>query len=565
LRVPDDPALVMTDALTIDLWLMIDSADAGPQCIVDKRGERYRLQVSGTGVMFGLKSGGERMDLSGGELTPGRWHRVTGVFDRPDARLYVDGEEVANTTWDHPIGPGGDLFIGSKAGVTYFFGGQIDELRIYDRARPPRAGDAPSTDPVGATMTDAKLDVQELDDGMRVDTGAAVYELTDAGGLRALTIGGQAVMAGNEQPLMAASLLESAEYDGWRDHAPSEITDATWRPGEHAYLQNEDTFHAEYTGALDFGDGDTIDCELTLTAERGSPLLTARVALTREGDFEDRFIRDISLRLPLSLDRRKRVVQGGDRGIQWNTRHFYQFHVGPTQKLLNEPDHNIWRQFAIDQNSSTDYHAWKAESTATPALTMQRGEQAPGWMAAYDERAGLIFGYRDFAGRAPKSLRVDAEGSGEARVCLWHEGLPALAVGSPRAETVFEQPHTIDLGVFDDEFGFAQPDVALAAHWGLDGLASDPPNRNEVPLEGLNPIAEESAEDEAPLITGGVPLPRGALTDPANMRLQRDGAEVPVQTKAVGYWPDGSIMWLLLTFPPEGGQVTGAAGDGDAL
>jgi len=567
LRVPDDPALVMTDAVTLDLWVMLDSVEGGPQCLVDKGGERYRLQVSGSSAMLGLKAGAERLDLTGGQLTPGQWHRLTGVFDRPDATLYIDGEQVASATWDHEIGPGGDLFIGSKGGVTYFFGGQIDELRIYDHARPPQPDDTPSTDPVGAGgMIDAKLDVQELDDGVRVDTGAAVFELTDDGGLRAMNIGGQAVMADNEQPLLAASVLESVEYDGWRDYAPGGTVEATWRPDQHRYDASDEEFSAAYTGTLDFGGGDTIDCDLLLKTRRGSPFLTARVALEEpEGDFEDRFIRDIALRLPLSLDRRKRVVQGCDRGIQWNTRHFYQFHVGPTQRLLNEPDHNIWRRFAIDQNSLTDFHAWKAESTATPALTMQRGEQAPGWMAAYDERAGLIFGYRGLAERAPKSLRVEAEGSGEARVCLWHEGLPALAVGSPQAGSVFEQSHTIDLGVFDDEFSFAQPDVALANHWGVDGLASDPPNRNELPLDGLNPIAEESAEGEAPLITGGVPLPRGAVTDPANVRLQREGADVPVQTKTVGYWPDGSIMWLLLTFPPESGQVTGAAGDGDVL
>ncbi|MFW6157021.1 MAG: LamG-like jellyroll fold domain-containing protein, partial [Armatimonadota bacterium] len=555
LRVPDDPALVMTDALTIDVWLRLDSADGGHQCVVDKGGERYRIQVSGTSAMFGLKAGDERMDLSGGELVPGQWHRITGVFDRPDARLYIDGEEVGSRTWDHEIGPGGDLFIGSKGGVTYFFGGEIDEVRIYDYARAPEADDAPSTDPVGAGgMIDAKLDVQELDDGARVDTGAAVFELTDDGGLRALTIGGEPVIAGNELPLMAASVFESTDYDGWRDHASGEIVEATWRTDQHRYDANDEEFTATYTGTLDFGGGDAIGCELALAIRRGSPFLTATVALEHEGDFGDRFIRDVSLRLPLALDRRKRVVQGGDRGIQWNTRHFYQFHVGPTQRLLNEPDHNIFRRFAVDQNSATDYHLWRSESRATPALTMQRGEQAPGWMAAYDERAGLIFGYRDFADSAPKSLRVEAEGSGEARVCLWHEGLPALAVDSPQAASVFGKTHRLDVAPFDDEFSFAQPDVALAAQWGLDGLASDPPNRNEMPLDGLNPLAEESAEDEAPLITGGVALPRGAVSDPENVRLQHDGADVPVQTKPVGYWPDGSIMWLLLSFPPEGGE-----------
>jgi hypothetical protein len=361
LRVPNDPALVMTDSLTVDLWLMIHSAEGGPQCVVDKGGERYRIQVTSGRPMLGLKSGAERLDLNGGELTPGRWHRVTGVFDRPEARLYVDGEQVARATWDHAIDAGGDLFIGSKGGVDYFFAGAIDELRIYDYPRPPQPDDTPSTEPVGGIMTDAKLEVQELADGARVDTGAAVFELTDDAGLRALTIGGQAVIEGNEQPLMAASVLEAAEYDGWRDYAPGGIVEATWRTDQHRYDANDEKFSAAYTGTLDFGDGDTIDCQILLETRRGSPFLTAYVSLNEpEGDFDGRFIRDLSLRLPLALNMRKRVVQGGDRGIQWNTRHFYQFHVNMTQMLLSEPDHNIWRRFAIDQNSATDYHLWKA-------------------------------------------------------------------------------------------------------------------------------------------------------------------------------------------------------------
>ncbi|MGC9320412.1 MAG: LamG-like jellyroll fold domain-containing protein, partial [Armatimonadota bacterium] len=528
--------------------------------------ERYRIQVSGTTPMFGLKAGGERMDLSGGELTPGRWHRVTGVFERPNAWLYVDGEEVAATTWDHQIGPGGDIILGSKAGSTYFFRGRLDEVRIYDHARPPEPGDQPSADPLEVgTVTDAQMQVEELPDGVRVDTGPATFELTNKGAVRALSIGAEPVIAGNERPMLSASIFESAEYDGWRDWAPGRVIEATCRPGNHAWRHDDERLSGTLDGALDFGDGDRLRYQLDLAASAGSPFLTATVSLQPEGQFADRFIRDVSLRLPLALNMRKRVVQAGDRGVQWSTRHFYQFHVSPTQRLMNEPDHNIWRRFAIDQNSGGDYHIWKAESTTTPALTMQRGIAAPGWMATYDERAGLLFAYRGFADRAPKSLRVMAEDSGEGRVCLWHEGLPALHISSPQARAVFGAPHVIDLAPFDDEFRFAQPDVALANHWGVDGLASDPPARNEPPLAGLNPLAEETAEQEAPLVTGGVPLPRGAITDPGNARLQRDGRDVPLQTRALAYWPDGSVKWLLLTFPPEGGEVEGASGAGEAL
>lgn len=568
LRVPDAAELKMTDAVTVDVWLMLDELDTGePQCIVDKGGERYRIQVSGGVPMFGLKSDdGARLDLTGGRLTVGQWHRVTGVFDRPVATLYVDGRQVATQTWDHEIGGGDDLYLGAKAGTTYFFRGKLDELRIYNYARPPQADDMPSTQRLEAgIVVDAKLDIEELPGGMRIDTGAAVFELTDTGGLRRMTVDGQAVVADNDRPLLAATVFESADYDGWTDRASGREIEATCRPGEHVYERGDDQLSARYDGTLDFGDGDLLRYDLTLVAERGSPFLTATIALTPAGQFTNRFLREVSLRLPLALNLRKRVVQGGDRGVQWNTRHFYQFHVSTTRTLMNEPDHNLWRRFVIDQNSATDYHIWKAESTVTAPLTMQRGIAAPGWMATYDERVGLMFAYRGMAARAPKSLRVLAADAGEARICLWHEGLPALAIDAPQAAAVFGASHTVDLGGFTGEFSFVQPDVALANHWGVQGLASDPPDRNEPPLFNVNPLAEATADADAPPVTGGVPLPQGALTDPANVRLLRAGADVPLQTKIVGYWPDDSIKWLLLTFPADGGAVTGAAGDGDAL
>jgi hypothetical protein len=324
-------------------------------------------------------------------------------------------------------------------------------------------------------------------------------------------------------------------------------------------------FGATYSGRLDFGAGDAIVCRLVLAAAAGSPFLTATVELQPQGEFRDRFLRSVALRLPLALNRRKRVVQAGDRGVQWNTRHWYQFHVSPVGTLLPEPDHNLWRLFAIDQNTAGDYHIWRSESAATCPLSMQRGLQAPGWMAVHDEQAGLLFAYRGFAARAPKSLRVIAEGPGEAAIYLWHPGCPALDVRSPQATAVFGAPHVTDWMGFTGEPHDARPDAALARHWGLRQLASDPPARNEVPLADLNLLAAPTADATAPLVTGGVPLPKGALRDPACVRLRRKAADVPLQTRTVAYWPDRSVKWLLLTFPADGGAVQGALGDSDVL
>ncbi|HUS81478.1 MAG TPA: LamG domain-containing protein, partial [Armatimonadota bacterium] len=448
LMVPSHPDLTMTDKLTVDVWLMVDDPDrAEPGCVIEKGGECYRIQIDDTTPAFGMKGPDHKFYLGGGSLTAGVWHRVTGVFDRPTARLYLDGELVREAECDHDMGPGANLCIGAKAGVTYMFAGKIDEIRIYDYPRPPRPDDVPLTTPIADAVAPApepKLEVRELPGAVSVDTGAARFELTEDGGVRAVEAQGKPVAAGNDTPLMAVSLFESDSYDGRVDCAPGRVIEGTWRCGSHEFTHDARAFAASWQGAVQFPGGDAINCTLGARIERGSPFMTLTAALSPSGSFTNRFLRSAQLRLPLALNKRKRVVQAGDRGVQWITRHWFQFHANSLEHLMSEPEHIIWRRFATDQNTPADYHIWRSESTATPALSMQRGLQAPGWMSVYDQRAGLLFAYRDFAQRAPKSLRVDADGAGQARVCLWHDGLPALDIRSPHAAAVFGKPHVTD-------------------------------------------------------------------------------------------------------------------------
>ncbi|MFW5867565.1 MAG: hypothetical protein ACOCX2_07090, partial [Armatimonadota bacterium] len=54
-------------------------------------------------------------------------------------------------------------------------------------------------------------------------------------------------------------------------------------------------------------------------------------------------------------------------------------------------------------------------------------------------------------------------------------------------------------------------------------------------------------------VRSGVPLPEGLLGDPSAVRLlDASGAEVPVQTRATSWWPDGlSVRWLLIDFAAD--------------
>ena len=53
-------------------------------------------------------------------------------------------------------------------------------------------------------------------------------------------------------------------------------------------------------------------------------------------------------------------------------------------------------------------------------------------------------------------------------------------------------------------------------------------------------------------VTGGIPIPRGALAEGSLSRLalfSADGQrQIPAQSKAIGKWPDGSTKWLLMDF-----------------
>ena len=49
-------------------------------------------------------------------------------------------------------------------------------------------------------------------------------------------------------------------------------------------------------------------------------------------------------------------------------------------------------------------------------------------------------------------------------------------------------------------------------------------------------------------VTTGVPFPRGALADPARVRLRDGDTDLPVASQVTSQWDDGSVRWLLLDF-----------------
>lgn len=381
------------------------------------------------------------------------------------------------------------------------------------------------------------------------------------GTIRAVRDGDKPFVWANSKALLSARLIESNMYDRITDFIPDGRTlIADYVPYRVDYAIDGPDAFVYIDGALAFPDDDTIDFEVQLTAKAGSQHIRANVRLNPRGSFHDRYIKDVRVHMPLSLNFRKRIAQGGDQGFTWDTRYFYQYHLNTSYRLLTEPERNEWSLFGIDQLSPVAYEIWRAESETTAPLSMQRGVEAPGWSSVYDEEGGVLFAYRDMAAHAPKALRVSAVDHGEAMIMLHPDSTGAFSPYAVLpAGRVFNIDHTIDFLFFGDQYVQNVASNELAGLWDVPSLPSDGPiTPREKFMAGHDawlPMAT-SEGDLSPWVTGGVALPQGKVNDLSGLQLFRQGHHLDYQSEPLAFWPDGSIKWLLLTFrddvpPPE--------------
>lgn len=413
--------------------------------------------------------------------------------------------------------------------------------------------------------------IERTEHGVRFSASGFLIEVdTAAGTIRKVQADGKPLVWANSQPLLRAALIESEAYDQRSDYiADARLVEAAYAAERVEYAAEEEELTFSIGGSLTFPGEDALRFEAIFRARAGEHALRAEVALRPVGAFSHRYIREVSLRLPLAVNYRKRIVQGGDQGFTWETRYFYQYHLSPTGQLLVNPDRNEWRLFGIDQTSPVSYQLWRAESERTAPLVMQQGVHAPGWAAVYDEEGGVLVAYRKMHTLAPKALRVHAWDRGELVVMLHPDSVRAVSLDSRIArERLFDAVHSIDFLFFEGRYAAVNPPARLAAMWGLPSLASDPPYR---PVEKFMRShdawlpAAMSDGDLSPWITGGVALPRGKVSDPYGVRVLREGRELSYQAQPLAYWPDGSIKWLLLTFRDDvEAEAAASPGGGDA-
>ena len=254
----------------------------------------------------------------------------------------------------------------------------------------------------------------------------------------------------------------------------------------------------------------------------------------------------------------------------------------------------LWTLAGVRQATPCWSQVWEAWSTQNPPFILQHNTVHPGWMAVADGRVAVAAGMAGIEKIAPKEIYVDSQAK-VLRICFQSPyGRPldlasapaTLSAGPAYVFVEAAQPNTRSA----EDYGDAKNRPALAAIGAV--LAALPPTqcnfgalrtveaaaRKDPPLVPADP--EFTSHDPAPPdeiaiyvdepqgvgfdawpVTRGIPLARGVLKDEKQAALvDAQGKAVPCVSRAVAFWPDGSIKWLLLDF-----QTRLEAGNGAKL
>jgi len=128
--IADNPSL-RPSSIAVSAWLK--TSDTGAyRGIVDKIASSvgYLIDVNSNNVRFTVQN----ISASGGTVADGSWHFIVGTFNSGtgESKIYVDGvwKETANASLSHNTS---SLEIGGDGASTYYFTGEITDVRVYNR------------------------------------------------------------------------------------------------------------------------------------------------------------------------------------------------------------------------------------------------------------------------------------------------------------------------------------------------------------------------------------------------------------------------------------------------
>jgi PKD repeat protein len=157
IRIPDAPSLHFKKGMTISAWVKVTDFYEGPchgnriimKGYTDHLNENYFLTYDDNHYTNGsncytakpdkkhqLFYGPVTAPVGNNYILPGKWYLLTYTYDGLTANLYLDCKVIATgTARNHNFSNTDDLFFGKldNSQFPYWFNGELDEVRIYNR------------------------------------------------------------------------------------------------------------------------------------------------------------------------------------------------------------------------------------------------------------------------------------------------------------------------------------------------------------------------------------------------------------------------------------------------
>ena len=139
--IADNDILDIESAITVEAWLRVDHIGNEMYAICKDTDQSYALKITNSGVFKGVVyTAGGRVDYSTTDTAVvGTWYHIAMTYDGANVKMYKDSvlktttaetTNIVKTTQPLRIGAYGSYATGGN----YSWEGQIDEVRIYNRA-----------------------------------------------------------------------------------------------------------------------------------------------------------------------------------------------------------------------------------------------------------------------------------------------------------------------------------------------------------------------------------------------------------------------------------------------
>ncbi len=136
IRVGDNDELDLSDELTVTAWIKLEQWPSSLASILSKD-ENYEFHIRNNGAIFwwwNSNAGVRSFDSGSSVISLDAWHHIAVVYADGRQSIYLDGDEVAFTTYSGEIlvTNSDPLEIGADQGITdRQWVGQLDEIRVY--------------------------------------------------------------------------------------------------------------------------------------------------------------------------------------------------------------------------------------------------------------------------------------------------------------------------------------------------------------------------------------------------------------------------------------------------